>query len=52
MKAAWPHAAVAMTGAIVALVWPLSPALSSRDALQARLAAALLTFVVCTAIAL
>jgi len=52
MKAAWPHAVVAMTGAMLALVWPLSSALSSRDALQARLAAAILTAVVCAAIAL
>jgi hypothetical protein len=52
MRAAWPHAAVALAGAILALVWPLSSALSSRDVLQARLAAAVLTVVVCTAIAL
>jgi hypothetical protein len=52
MRAAWPHAVVAMTGAILALVWPLSSALSSRDVLQARLAAAALTAVVCAVIAL
>lgn len=52
MRAAWPYALVAMAGAILALVWPLSSALSSRDVLQARLAAAVLTVVVCAAIAL
>jgi hypothetical protein len=52
MRAAWPHAVVAMAGAILALVWPLSLALSSRDVLQARLGAAVLTAVVCAAIAL
>ena len=52
MKAAWPHAVVALTGAMLAVVWPLSSALSSRDVLQARLAAAVLTAVVCAAIAL
>jgi hypothetical protein len=52
MRAAWPHAVVAMAGAILALVWPMSPALSSRDVLQARLAAVVLSAVVCAAIAL
>ena len=52
MKPAWRHAAVGAAGVLLAVLWPLSPALSLRESIQARLVCVLLTGVVCTAIAL
>jgi hypothetical protein len=47
MNPAWRYAAVALAAGIGALLWPLTPALSSRDAVQARLAAAVVAAIAC-----
>jgi hypothetical protein len=51
MSPALWHAAVALTAVLVAVVWPLTPALSSGDALQARLGAAVAAAVACALLA-
>lgn len=40
MNAAWRYAAVAAIAGLAAALWPLTPALSARDAMPARVAAA------------
>jgi TIR domain len=52
MKPAWRYTAIGAAGTMLAVLWPLSPALSPRESLQARLVCVLLTGVACTAIAL
>ena len=47
MRPAWWHALVALTAAVVAAFWPLTPALSSGDTLQARVGAALIAAIAC-----
>ena len=47
MRPAWWHALVALTAAVVAAFWPLTPALSSGDMLQARVGAALIAAIAC-----
>ena len=47
MKPAWRYAAVAAVAVLAAIVWPLTPALAPRDALFARVAAAVSALVVC-----
>jgi hypothetical protein len=51
MNAAKWHAVVALTAAALASVWPLTPALSSGDALQARAGAAIAGAVACALLA-
>ena len=51
MSPAWWHAPVALTAIVVAAVWPLTPALSSGDALQARLGAAVVGAIACALLA-
>ena len=51
MSPAWWHAGVALTAALVAAVWPLTPALSSGDVLQARLGAAVVAAIACALLA-
>jgi len=51
MIAGWRHAVVALTAIVVAAVWPLTPALPSGDALQARLGAAVIAAMACALIA-
>jgi len=52
MSHAWWHAAVALTAAAIAVLWPLSPALGSPDVLGARLYSVVITAVICATIAL
>jgi len=52
MSAARWHGSIAAAGALVAALLPLSPALATRDVVQARVLAAVLAAVVCAAIAL
>jgi hypothetical protein len=52
MNYAWWYAAIALIAAAIAALWPLSPALASRDALQARIYSVAITAVVCAAIGL
>src|SRR4030095_15424611 len=47
MNPAWRYAAVALAAAVVALLWPLTAAISSGDALQVRLAAAAVAAIAC-----
>ena len=47
MIPAWWHALVALLAIVAAAVWPLTPALPSGDALQARLGAAVLAAIAC-----
>ncbi len=51
MSPAWWHAVVALTAIVVAAVWPLTPALPSGDALQARLGAAVVAAIACALLA-
>jgi hypothetical protein len=51
MNPAWWHALVALTATVVAAVWPLTPALPSGDALQARLGAAVVAAILCALLA-
>jgi hypothetical protein len=51
MSAAWWHALLAVTAITVAAVWPLTPALSASDALQARLGAAVVAAIACALLA-
>jgi hypothetical protein len=51
MTAFWSYAAVALTGSVVAAVWPLTPALSSAAALQARLGAVVMGAIACAVVA-
>jgi hypothetical protein len=51
MSAAWWHALVALIAIVVAAVWPLTPALSSADVLQARLGAAVVAAIACALLA-
>jgi hypothetical protein len=52
MKAAGWFAVVCVAGIAACALWPLSPALSSTEVLQQRIACAALTVVACTAVAL
>lgn len=52
MSLVWWYAAVGVAASAVAALWPLSPALSSSEVLQARLVSAVITGVVCAAIGL
>lgn len=52
MTAAWRQAVVAVSAVVAAAVWPLTPALSSGDALQARLGAAAVALVACALVAM
>jgi len=47
MIPAWWHALVALLAIVAAVVWPLTPALPSGDAVQARLGAAVLATIAC-----
>jgi hypothetical protein len=47
MRPAWWHALVAVIAVAAAAVWPLTPALSSGEALQARLGAGALAVLAC-----
>ncbi|HVH26488.1 MAG TPA: toll/interleukin-1 receptor domain-containing protein [Vicinamibacterales bacterium] len=47
----WSYAGVALTGSVVAAVWPLTPALSSADALQVRLGAVAMAVMACAVVA-
>jgi hypothetical protein len=51
MSAGWRHALVALTAIVVVAVWPLTPAVSSGDALQARLGAAVVAAMACALLA-
>ena len=51
MSPAWWHALVALTAIVVAAVWPLTSALPSGDALQARLGAAVVAAIACALLA-
>ena len=51
MNPAWWHALVALTAIAVAAVWPLTPALSAGDVVQARLGAAVIAAVACALLA-
>ena len=51
MSPAWWYALVALTAIVVAAVWPLTPALPSGDALQARLGAAVVAAIACALLA-
>jgi len=51
MSAAWWHALVALIAIAVAAVWPLPPALSFADVLQARLGAAVVAAIACALLA-
>ena len=52
MNPAWRYAAVALAAGAGALLWPLTAALPSREALQARLAAAAVAALVCAVVPL
>src|SRR4029453_4408619 len=52
MNPAWRYAAVALAAAVVALLWPLTAAISSGDALQVRLAAAAVAAIACAVLPL
>jgi TIR domain len=47
MNPAWRYAAVALAAAVMALLWPLTAAISSGDALQVRVAAAAVAAIAC-----
>jgi len=51
MSAGWRHALVALTAIVVAAVWPLTPAVPSGDAMQARLGAAAIAAIACALLA-
>lgn len=51
MTAAWWHALVALAAIVVAVVWPLTPALPAGDAVQARAGAAVTAAIACALLA-
>ncbi len=52
MTLPWPYVAIAALAVVVAVVWPLSPALPSADLLGSKIAACVVAVVVCGAFVL